>query len=61
MPPPNILQDQFERLKGELRVVTDKIAAKQTELQALQAERQAVQAAMTDIRDAYQAWKGTAP
>ena len=61
MPPPNILQDQYERLKGELRVITDKLAAKQTELQALQAERQAVVAAMTDIRDAYLAWKGTVP
>jgi hypothetical protein len=59
MPAPDVLQDQYVRLQASLGQLDDKVAAKQLELQALQAERQAVRQQVTDLRAAYQAWKGT--
>lgn len=61
MPPPDALQDQFAQLKGQLRAVNDRINATQSLLQAQQAERQAIQNALDDVRAAYLAWKGTQP
>ena len=53
-----IFTDQKALLQGRLKVVNEKIATKQLELQALQDEKAAVTLAFNDLKAAYQAWKG---
>lgn len=54
-----VFDDQKAVLATRLQAVNERIGGKQQELAQLQAEKQAVQQDVADLRAAYLAWKGT--
>lgn len=54
-----VFEDQRDLLKAQMAASNDRIASLQQQLTAAQTERQVLQQRLQDLRDAYQAWKGT--
>lgn len=59
--PPDVLQDQYARLRADLVVLQNERQTVQARLQEVNDRIAAKQADLQALRDAYQAWKGTTP
>jgi predicted nucleic acid-binding Zn-ribbon protein len=59
--PPDVLQDQYARLRADLVVLQNERQTVQARLQEVNDRIAAKQSDLQALRDAYQAWKGTTP
>lgn len=55
-----IFQEQKALLQAQIQGVNDRLASLQAQAQQAQIEKQALQSQLQDLKDAFQAWKGTA-